>query len=114
MFKGFGWLTSEKLFYSAKGDLISHSPTTYKIPNIQDIPREYHIEFLEDEYNKEAFKGSKAVGEPPFVLGISVFTAIENALSYVRKDPLVTVDLKAPATAETVLFEAVRLAQGLS
>ena len=102
--QGVGWLTSEKLFYNEKGSLVSHSPTTYKIPNIQDVPRDFRFAILENDLNKEHnIRGSKAVGEPPLLLGASVFMAIKNALTY--RSGGATVKLKAPATPEEILME---------
>ncbi len=102
--QGVGWLTTEKLFYNAKGSLISHSPTNYKIPNIQDIPRDFRFAILENNLNKDhKIMGSKAVGEPPLLLGASVFMAIKNALTY--RSGGATVMLKAPATPEEILTE---------
>ncbi len=108
--QGVGWLTSEKLYYNAKGSLVSHSPTTYKIPNIQDMPRDFRFDLLENDLNKDHnILGSKAVGEPPLLLGGSVFMAIKNALSYLaehskNKDHKI-VKLNAPATSEEILME---------
>lgn len=105
--QGVGWLTTEKLYYNAKGSLISHSPTTYKIPNIQDVPRDFRYAILENDLNKNHnILGSKAVGEPPLLLGASVFMAIKNALSYVSRNK--TVELIAPATPEVILMELTR------
>lgn len=101
-----GWVTTEYLHYDEKGILYSHSPTTYKIPNIQDTPRDLRVHLLENEYNSETFNGAKAVGEPPFLLGISVWTAIKNALAHRAKSNIVS--LKSPATAERVLMELQR------
>ena len=97
--QGQGWVTTEVLKY-ANGDLLSHSPTTYKIPNIQDIPRHFKIELLDNPKNHFNIFGSKAVGEPPFLLAISVWTAIKNAISYRVPN---TSQLKSPATCEEVL-----------
>ena len=83
--QGMGWVTHESLVYSDKGVLLSHSPTTYKIPSIQDTPREFVIDFIENNENKQAVHRSKAVGEPPFLLGGTVFCAIKDALSYRTK-----------------------------
>lgn len=102
--QGVGWLTSEKLYYNAKGSLVSHSPTTYKIPNIQDMPRDFRFALMENDLNKNHnIHGSKAVGEPPLLLGASVFMAIKNALSYLSHRQIVK--LKTPATAEEILME---------
>lgn len=101
--QGAGWLTSEKLYYNDKGQLVSHSPTTYKIPNIQDMPRIFKVDLLENDLNTGNIHKSKAVGEPPLLLGASVFTAIKNALSYRAQTSKVV--LNAPATPEAVLME---------
>lgn len=103
--QGMGWVTTENLVYNDQGHLLSHSPTTYKIPNIQDTPREFNIEFLENEEPKNV-RGSKAVGEPPLVLGISVWAAIKNALSYQSAGLLP--QLRIPANSESILMELTR------
>lgn len=100
--QGMGWVTSEKLYYNKEGRLLSHSPTTYKIPNVQDTPRVFNVEFIENHENTQNVHRSKAVGEPPFLLGISVWTALKDALRY--KAPG-TVEIKSPATPEEVLME---------
>lgn len=98
--QGMGWLTSEKLFYK-NGELLSHSPTTYKIPNIQDTPRVFNIALYPNDKNSQSFYRAKAVGEPPFLLGISVWTAVKNAIARAREHrPFV---LAAPATPEAIL-----------
>ncbi len=98
--QGVGWVTSENLFYNDQGLLLSHAPSTYKIPNAQDTPRNYEIELLENDENYMNVRGTKAVGEPPLLLGISVWTAIQNALSYLKSDyPCVHI----PATNERIL-----------
>lgn len=102
--QGQGWVSMEKLCYSPKGELISHSPTTYKIPTIQDIPREFNINFIENDTTTMNVRGSKAVGEPPFLLGISVFTACKNALSYRAKNKKI-VEMSSPATNENLLMK---------
>lgn len=95
--QGMGWATTENLFYSKEGKLLSHSPTTYKIPNVQDVPREFSIQFLENHDNTVNVRRSKAVGEPPLVLGLSVWTAAKNALRYAKVD---TSQFTLPATNE--------------
>jgi xanthine dehydrogenase large subunit len=101
--QGMGWVTSEKLFYNNTGKLLSHSPTTYKIPNIQDTPRVFNINFLENNSNHRNVMKSKAVGEPPLLLGSSVWTAIKNALSYRSKNKIP--NIISPATNEIILME---------
>lgn len=98
--QGMGWVTTENLVYSERGELLSHSPTTYKIPNIHDTPREFYVELLENQ-EPTNIRGSKAVGEPPLLLAISVWAAIRNALSYAGVQPKPA--LRLPATAEEVL-----------
>jgi len=101
--QGMGWVTTEKLFYNDSGKLLSHSPTTYKIPNIQDTPRIFNLDFLPNNSNTRNVMRSKAVGEPPLLLGSSVWTAVKNALSYkaTKKIPNIT----SPATNEVILME---------
>ena len=96
--QGMGWVTTENLYYSNQGKLLSHSPTTYKIPNIQDVPRSFSMELLENDGNLVNVRRSKAVGEPPFVLGMSVWTAAKDALSYSKTAKLSEFTL--PATNE--------------
>jgi xanthine dehydrogenase large subunit len=103
--QGMGWVTTENLYYNEKGKLISHSPTTYKIPNVQDTPRNFRVELIENNDNDCNVHRSKAVGEPPFLLGFSAWTAVKHALSF-RGDGLV--QLESPATNEEVLMELTR------
>lgn len=109
--QGMGWVTTEELCYDQKRNLLSHSPTTYKIPNIQDTPRVFNIELIPNDGNVQNVKRSKAVGEPPLLLGISAWTAVKHALSF-RADRQV-LQLSSPATSEKVLLELARL-KGIS
>lgn len=104
--QGMGWVTTEKLFYNQEGRLLSHSPTTYKIPSVQDTPRVFNVAFIENNENKQNVHRSKAVGEPPLLLGISVWTALKNALKY--KSGSTVPQLKSPATPEELLMELSR------
>jgi xanthine dehydrogenase large subunit len=101
--QGMGWVTTEKLFYNHAGYLRAHSPSTYKIPSIQDTPRRFEIELLPNDENYANVRGTKAVGEPPLLLAISVWTAIHDALrglpAYREKYPR----MELPATQEEVL-----------
>ena len=99
--QGMGWLTNEELRYDAKGNLLSHSPTTYKIPNIQDLPPVFNVDWIDAE-NPLNIRSSKAVGEPPLVLAISVWMAVKNALSYLSGGEIPK--LHAPATGEEILM----------
>lgn len=108
--QGMGWVTTENLFYDDKGHLISHSPTTYKIPNVQDTPREFHLDFISNDDNDCNVHRSKAVGEPPFLLGSSAWTAVKHALSFRSKEGVV--NLTSPCTGEVILGELTRLKSG--
>jgi xanthine dehydrogenase large subunit len=99
--QGMGWLTNEELRYDAKGNLLSHSPTTYKIPNIQDVPPIFNVDWIEAE-NPLNIRSSKATGEPPLVLAISVWMAVKNALLYLSGGEIPK--LHAPATGEEILM----------
>lgn len=103
--QGAGWVTTEELVYNKKGRLLSSSPATYKIPTIGDMPEDLHVELLEGSINEPGIKRSKAIGEPPFVYGESVFFAIANALCSLGDYP---VNLTIPATPEKVWHETMR------
>ena len=100
--QGLGWCTTEELRYDAKGRLLTHSPTTYKIPNIQDLPEVFNVNWIDNDTNTVNIRGSKAVGEPPLLLGLSVWAAIKNALTYVTNGNRPT--LRLPATNEEILM----------
>ncbi len=101
--QGLGWLTSEELKWNAEGRLLTDGPATYKIPAISDVPGVFNVTLLADSPNEEAtvFR-SKAVGEPPLMLAISVFSAIRHAIGSLA-DHKHAVSLNAPATPEEVL-----------
>lgn len=101
--QGMGWLTNEELVWDGTGKLLTVGPATYKIPAIGDTPTEFNVELLPDSPNAEAtvFR-SKAVGEPPLMLAISVWSAIRDAISSIgdyRSHP----PLDTPATPERIL-----------
>jgi xanthine dehydrogenase large subunit len=99
--QGMGWVTTEELRYGEAGELLSHSPTTYKIPHVTDLPPIFNLEFLDNRDNRMNVYNSKAVGEPPLLLGISVWTAVKHALSFVSGGQVPKLNL--PATNEEVL-----------
>ena len=110
--QGMGWLTTEELWWDDAGRLRTHAPSTYKIPLASDRPREFNVELAEWSVNKErTIKRSKAVGEPPFMLGISVFEALSMAVASVN-DYRECPRLDAPATPERVLMACERLKAG--
>ncbi|HZN66474.1 MAG TPA: molybdopterin cofactor-binding domain-containing protein, partial [Tepidisphaeraceae bacterium] len=101
--QGMGWVTSEQLVYAENGQLLSHSPTTYKIPNVSDVPAHFAVNFLDNPHNEVSLYRSKAVGEPPLLLGISVWLAVKSALlSEASQAPRTT--LSIPATGEEILL----------
>ena len=107
--QGMGWLTTEELWWDTKGRLRTHAPSTYKIPLASDRPKIFSVKLAEWSENKEATIGrSKAVGEPPFMLGISVLEALSMAVASIA-DYTVCPRLDAPATPERVLMAVERL-----
>ena len=83
-----GWLTTEELCWNERGELTTHAPSTYKIPTASDVPADFRVRIWEKGINREQVVGrSKAVGEPPLMLGISVFHAINDAIASVTRRP---------------------------
>ena len=102
--QGMGWLTTEELCWNTRGELTTHAPSTYKIPTASDVPADFRVRIWEKGVNREQVVGrSKAVGEPPLMLGISVFHAINDAIASLAGGRL-SPALDAPATPERVLF----------
>lgn len=101
--QGVGWLTTENLHYNEEGMLLTHAPSTYKIPNVQDTPRKFEIELFENDENYANIRGTKAVGEPPLLLSLSVWSAINNALTYISHHKRSYPQIKIPATSEEIL-----------
>ncbi len=101
--QGTGWLTSEELWWDAKGNLKTHAPSTYKIPAVSDWPKVANVKLLERCDNREdTIFRSKAVGEPPLMLGMSVFHALRDAVA-AAAGARGAARLMAPATPESVL-----------
>ena len=99
--QGAGWLTSEELCWDERGRLATHAPSTYKIPTSSDLAPDFRVTLLENAANREdTIYRSKAVGEPPLMLGLSAFHAIRDAIA-TPGNPLPPLD--APATPEAVL-----------
>jgi xanthine dehydrogenase large subunit len=102
--QGMGWRTTEELVWNEQGRLLSNNPATYKIPAINDAPEDFRVALLPDAPNREhTIYNSKAVGEPPFMLGMSVWSALKDAIASVV-DHKVSPTLDTPATPERVLF----------
>jgi xanthine dehydrogenase large subunit len=101
--QGAGWLTSEELWWNAQGKLMTHAPSTYKIPVASDVPADFRVRLWSRGENVEdSIHRSKAVGEPPLMLAISVLHAIKDAVAAVG-DYRLSPRLNAPATPEEVL-----------
>ncbi|NND97733.1 MAG: xanthine dehydrogenase molybdopterin binding subunit [Pirellulaceae bacterium] len=100
--QGMGWCTSEELVYDPHGKLLSTSPTTYKIPNITDVPKVFRYATIENPKHEINIRRSKAVGEPPLMLAISTWLAAKHAMSFVRADR--HRKLRLPATCEENLM----------
>lgn len=101
--QGMGWLTTEELKWNDQGRLMSNGPATYKIPAVGDAPFEFNVNLLKDRPNgEETIYRSKAVGEPPFMLGISVWSAIRDAVASLA-DYKYGAQMDTPATPECVL-----------
>ncbi len=98
--QGAGWLTTEELVWDDKGRLKTHAPSTYKIPACSDRPRVFNVALWDGANREDTIYRSKAVGEPPFMLGISAWLALSDA---VQATGPAWPDLQAPATAEAVL-----------
>ncbi len=98
--QGAGWLTTEELVWDDKGRLRTHAPATYKIPACSDRPDIFNVSLWDAPNPAHTIYRSKAVGEPPFMLGISAFLALSDAVSACGPN---YPDLQAPATAEEVL-----------
>ena len=104
--QGMGWLTTEQLVWNDKGMLTTHAPSTYKIPTAGDVPRHFKVDLWPEPNREDNVFGSKAVGEPPFMLCLSVYEALRDAIAQARDSigdaNRHAVRLVAPATAENV------------
>jgi xanthine dehydrogenase large subunit len=100
--QGMGWLTTEELVFDAEGRLRTHAPSTYKIPVASDVPADLRVTLFDGSNREDTVYRSKAVGEPPLMLGIAVFAALADAVHAVAPGKLVPLD--APATPEAVLM----------
>ncbi len=80
--QGVGWLTTEELWWNEAGELGTHAPSTYKIPTCSDLAPDFRVELMQNSSNREdTIYRSKAVGEPPLMLGLSAFLAIRDAIA---------------------------------
>ncbi|MCE2559913.1 MAG: xanthine dehydrogenase molybdopterin binding subunit [Acidobacteria bacterium] len=103
--QGLGWLTTEELVFDPSGRLLTHAPSTYKIPTCSDVPYDFRVDLYESDGNPEpTIYRSKAVGEPPLMLALSVFSAITHAVASLAPGRVPPLD--APATPEAILRAA--------
>jgi xanthine dehydrogenase large subunit len=110
--QGMGWLTTEELWWDDKGRLRTHAPSTYKIPLASDRPRKFNVKLADWSVNREdTIRRSKAVGEPPFMLALSVLEALSMAVASVAEYK-VCPRLDTPATPERILMAVERLRKG--
>jgi xanthine dehydrogenase large subunit len=106
--QGVGWCTTEEIKWDGDGNLLTHSPDTYKIPTAKDIPDDFRVKLLENAANPNAIHGSKTVAEPPLMLGLATWLAIKDAVSAVgchESEP----EFSLPATNEVVLLSIEKL-----
>jgi len=109
--QGMGWLTVEELWWNKEGRLMTHAPSTYKIPAVNDCPTDFRTALFKNENPEDTIFRSKAVGEPPLLLPFSVFFAIRDAIAALG-DYRINPPLDAPASGESIFraAEAVRAA----
>jgi xanthine dehydrogenase large subunit len=101
--QGVGWCTTETIRWAEDGHQLNHSPDTYKIPGIADVPEIFYIHMLQSAPNPNAVRKSKAVGEPPFMLAFSVWLALKDAVSAVGNHNYEP-EFELPATNEVILL----------
>jgi len=107
--QGAGWLTMEEVNWKSNGQITTHSPSTYKIPAVSDMPEKFNVEIFKKGKNTEnVINKSKTTGEPPLMNAMSVFFAIKNAIASVANYNLIP-ELNAPATPESVLMSIKKL-----
>jgi len=107
--QGAGWLTMEEVNWKSNGQLTTHSPSTYKIPAVSDMPEKFNVEIFKKGKNIEnVINKSKTTGEPPLMNAMSVFFAIKNAIASIANYTL-TPNLDAPATPERILMSINKL-----
>lgn len=102
LIQGIGWLTIEEIKYDSNGKLLSNALSTYKVPDINSVPKNVTVEALDTEGHKNAILKSKAVGEPPFIYGIGAYFAVLNAIK--AFNPKYSAEFSAPITHEKVLM----------
>ncbi len=108
--QGNGWVTTEEIKWDEKGNLMTHSPDTYKIPSVQDIPRDFRTALLQGVPNPNTIRKSKAVAEPPLMLALSTWLAIKDAISAIANHEIEP-EFSIPATNEVIVLSVEKLNQ---
>ena len=101
--QGAGWLTMEEVNWKSNGQLTTHSPSTYKIPAVSDMPEKFNVEIFKNKNRENVVNKSKTTGEPPLMNAMSVFFAIKDAIASVGNYKIIP-ELNAPATPEKILM----------
>jgi xanthine dehydrogenase large subunit len=109
--QGVGWCTTEEIKWNEKGELLSYSPDTYKIPSVRDIPKDFRTALLQNAPNPHTIRKSKAVAEPPFMLALAHWLALKDAISSIA--PQEEPPFSLPATHEVILHSLVELKKRL-
>ena len=112
--QGVGWLTIEDLLWDAKGRVSSAGASTYKLPSWSEAPVIFNVEILERATQPDVVMGSKAVGEPPLMLAISVREALRDAVAAFGSDDRTVITFDSPATPERIFFALRRVRAGRS
>jgi xanthine dehydrogenase large subunit len=111
--QGAGWLTMEEVKWKSNGQLSTHSPSTYKIPAVSDMPEKFNVEIYKRGKNvEEVVNKSKTTGEPPLMNAMSVFFAIKDAIASVHNYNITPI-ISAPATPEKILMSIKNLGEKL-
>ena len=105
--QGMGWLTMEECIWDKQGKLLTHGPSTYKIPVASDVPEHFNVSLFDGRNVRPTPHRSKATGEPPLMNALSVFFALRDAVSAAAAHKA-RVDLVAPATPERILLACER------
>ena len=107
--QGAGWLTMEEVNWKSNGQITTHSPSTYKIPAVSDMPERFNVEIFKKGKNIEnVINKSKTTGEPPLMNAMSVFFAIKNAIASIANYKLIP-EINAPATPQSILMSINKL-----
>ena len=106
--QGAGWLTIEEVNWKSNGELTTHSPSTYKIPAVNDVPEKFNVKIFKNLNKENVVNKSKTTGEPPLMLAMSIFFAIKDAIASVGNYTKIP-ELNAPATPEAILLSIMDL-----